>query len=78
VRGQFGHVEGQITIDGTDVTRSSVRVNIDVSAINAGESALDADLKGAGFLDIEHFPSATFVSTSVARAMQKTLKSQEI
>jgi polyisoprenoid-binding protein YceI len=65
VRGHFGNVDGSIQIDSADVIKSSVKVTVDVTTVDTGVTARDGDLKGAGFFDVEHFPKATFVSTSV-------------
>jgi polyisoprenoid-binding protein YceI len=67
VRGRFGSVDGRVEIDSADIAKSSVRVTVDVSTIDTGEAARDADLKSIGFFDVEHFPTATFVSNSVTQ-----------
>jgi polyisoprenoid-binding protein YceI len=67
VRGHFGNIGGTIQINDSDITKSVVNVTVDVSTIDTGEPARDRDLKSANFFDVEHFPAATFVSTSIAR-----------
>jgi polyisoprenoid-binding protein YceI len=67
VHGRFGNVGGSITINDADVTKSTVNVTIDVTAVDTGQTARDNDLKSANFFDVAQFPAATFVSTSVAR-----------
>jgi polyisoprenoid-binding protein YceI len=67
VHGRFNNIGGSITINEADVTKSSVNVTIDVTTVDTGQSARDNDLKGATFFDVSQFPTATFVSTSVAK-----------
>lgn len=67
VHGRFNNIGGSITINEADVTKSSVNVTIDVTTVDTGQSARDNDLKGATFFDVAQFPTATFVSTGVAR-----------
>lgn len=68
VRGSFGNIGGTIVINDSDVTKSTVNVTIDVTTIDTGVSGRDADLKSAGMFDAAKYPTATFVSTSVATA----------
>jgi polyisoprenoid-binding protein YceI len=68
VRGHFGNIGGTIVVNEADVTKSIVNVTIDVNTIDTGVAARDGDLKGANFFDVAQFPTATFVSTSVAKS----------
>jgi polyisoprenoid-binding protein YceI len=68
VHGRFGNLGGQITWDDTDITKSSVNVTIDVATVDTGNESRDTDLKSAGYFDVKQFPTATFVSTSVAKS----------
>jgi polyisoprenoid-binding protein YceI len=67
VRGHFGNLGGSVTVNESDTALSAVNVTIDVTTVDTGVAARDADLKGANFFDAAHFPTATFVSTSVAK-----------
>lgn len=67
VHGRFGNIGGAITWDESDVTKSTVNVTIDVTSVDTGVSGRDADLKSSNFFDVAQFPTATFVSTSVAK-----------
>jgi polyisoprenoid-binding protein YceI len=67
VHGRFGVSGGQIQWNETDITKSTVNVTIDVASIDTGVSARDTDLKSSGMFDVAQFPTATFVSTSVAK-----------
>jgi polyisoprenoid-binding protein YceI len=65
VRGSFTGVTGTITLDETDLGRSSVNVEIDAASIDTHDAQRDAHLRTADFLDVERFPTITFRSTSV-------------
>ena len=67
VHGHFGNIGGTIVLNESDIAKSTVNVTIDVSTIDTGVSSRDTDLKGANFFDIAQFPTANFVSTSVAK-----------
>ena len=67
VHGRFGVSGGQIQWNEADITKSTVNVTIDVASIDTGVSARDTDLKSSGMFDVAQFPTATFVSTSVAK-----------
>lgn len=68
VRGHFGNIGGSIVLNEADITKSTVNVTIDVTTVDTGVSHRDDDLKGANFFDVAQFPTATFVSTSVAKS----------
>jgi polyisoprenoid-binding protein YceI len=63
VRGTFGTFSGAVTVaeDGTP----SVSAEIEVASVHSGNEQRDAHLKAADFFDVEKYPTATFVSTSV-------------
>jgi polyisoprenoid-binding protein YceI len=65
VRGEFGHLSGQVVIDDVDVTRSSVDVSIDVSTINTHDAKRDEHLRSPDFFDVAKFPTITFKSKRV-------------
>jgi len=67
VHGRFGIADGKITFDEADATKSSVTVTIDVSSVDTGVAARDKDLKSDHFFDVATYPTATFVSTNVAK-----------
>ncbi len=68
VRGHFGNIGGTLIYNGSDVTKSTVNVTIDINTVDTGNSARDNHLKTDSFFDAAKFPTATFVSTSVSRA----------
>ena len=67
VHGHFGNIGGTITWNEADITKSSVNITIDVTTVDTGVSRRDTDLKSANYFDVAQFPTATFVSTSVAK-----------
>ncbi|HEV7206689.1 MAG TPA: YceI family protein [Jatrophihabitans sp.] len=66
VRGNFNEFEGATTIDGTDPSKSSVSVTAQVASIDTRNSMRDDHLRTNDFLDVEKFPTISFVSTSIA------------
>jgi polyisoprenoid-binding protein YceI len=68
VRGRFGNIGGTIVLNEADITKSSVNVTIDMTTVDTGVGQRDGDLKSANFFDVAQFPTATFVSTSVAKS----------
>jgi len=67
VHGHFGNIGGKIVLNDADITKSTVNVTIDVTSVDTGNSMRDNDIKGAGMFDVEHFPTASFTSTSVSK-----------
>jgi len=67
VRGHFGNIGGTIVLNESDVTKSSVNVTIDLTTVDTGVAPRDADLKSPNFFDVAQFPTATFVSSGVAK-----------
>ena len=68
VHGRFGNIGGSIVLNEADTSKSTVNVTIDVSTVDTGVAARDNDLKSANFFNVAQFPTATFVSTNVARS----------
>lgn len=66
VRGNFAEYTGSFTIDGENLANSSAELTISVASIETKTADRDAHLKSADFLDVENFPTLTFVSTAVA------------
>lgn len=68
VRGHFGNIGGAVTINDSDITKSTVNVTIDVTTADTGVAPRDSDIKSANFFDVAQFPTATFVSSNVTKA----------
>jgi polyisoprenoid-binding protein YceI len=67
VKGQFTSLQGALTLDETDVTRSRIEATIDATSIHTRDPQRDAHLKSPDFFDTEHFPTLSFTSTRIAR-----------
>jgi polyisoprenoid-binding protein YceI len=67
VRGHFGNIGGTIVLDESDITKSTVKVTIDVTTVDTGVARRDGDLKSPNFFDVAQYPTATFVSTAVVK-----------
>ena len=65
VTGRFSNVSGTIVYDPSELSKSSVTASIDATTIDTNEEKRDQHLKGPDFLDIEKFPTMTFISTKV-------------
>jgi len=74
VRGAFSKVNGTIVLDDKDITKSTVDVTIDVSAVDTREPARDNDLRSDHFFDVAHYPTMTFKSRKVEQLAPGKLK----
>ena len=74
VRGAFSKLDGTMTLDDTDITKSSVDVTIDVSTVDTREPDRDKDLRSERFFDVAHYPSMTFKSKKVEQVAPGKLK----
>ncbi|MEO5565180.1 MAG: YceI family protein [Luteimonas sp.] len=61
----FAGTTGTIVYDPDAPAQSSVEVTLPMSAIDSFVPKLDEHLKSADFFDVQHYPVATFKSTSV-------------
>lgn len=66
VRGSFTAYEGGFTIDAANIGASSANLTIQAASISTGSADRDGHLISPDFLDVENFPTLTFVSTSAA------------
>jgi polyisoprenoid-binding protein YceI len=65
VRGHFTEVTAAGTIEPEDPKADSIDISINTASIRTNNAARDNDVRGANFLDVEHFPTITFKSTSI-------------
>jgi polyisoprenoid-binding protein YceI len=63
VKGRFTEVDGIVTVDEADPSRSQADITIKTASIDTREAQRDAHLKSADFFDVEQFPAITFRST---------------
>lgn len=68
VRGSFNEFEGSAVIDGTDPSKSSATVTLQVASIDTRNEQRDGHLRTNDFLDAEKYPQITFVSTGIAHS----------
>jgi polyisoprenoid-binding protein YceI len=73
VRGELGQISGQVVIDDSDLTRSSVEATIDATAINTRDEKRDAHLRSPDFFDTATYPTITFKSKRVQVARSGNL-----
>ena len=66
VHGKFTNVNGSVTIDDKDFTKSSVDATVDVTTVDTGVAKRDAHLKSPDFFDVAKFPAMTFVSKKIS------------
>jgi polyisoprenoid-binding protein YceI len=65
VRGRFTKFTGNIELDESDPSRSTVEATIDASSIDTGTAQRDDHLRSADFFDVERFPEIRFRSTRI-------------
>jgi len=64
VRGGFSDVTGTLVLDGANPSASTATVTIMAASLDTKNAERDGHLKSAEFLNVEQFPTITFVSTS--------------
>lgn len=74
VRGELGKVNGTLTLDDKDVTKSKVEATIDVAGLDTREPKRDDDLRSPNFFDVAKYPTISFTSTKVEKAGKDGLK----
>lgn len=63
--GQFTDVSGELALDPREPGKSALSVRIGTGSANALDERLNAHMKKPEFFDVDKFPQANFVSTSV-------------
>ncbi len=72
VQGEFTKVSGTITIDDSDITKSTVDVTIPADTVYTRVAMRDNDLKSEHFLDVAQYPTITFKSTKITKTGDDT------
>jgi polyisoprenoid-binding protein YceI len=67
VKGQFAKVSGILTLDESDLTKSSVEAVIEAASIETRDAQRDAHLKSPDFLHVEKFPTLSLKSTRISQ-----------
>lgn len=67
VKGRFGQIEGEVSVDSANLTQASFNITVDMSSIDTRDENRDAHLKSADFFDVEQYPTMTFRSKAVTK-----------
>ena len=65
VRGAFNEVEGKITVDMEDLSKSGVEITIKVASIDTRNADRDQHLRTNDFFDAPKYPNIVFRSTRI-------------
>jgi polyisoprenoid-binding protein YceI len=68
VRGAFTKVSGTAKYDPADASKASLDANIDASSVDTRVNMRDNDLRSPNFLDVQKYPTITFVSKQAKSA----------
>jgi polyisoprenoid-binding protein YceI len=66
VSGRFPAWTGEIVLDPSSPAAARIDIRIDARAVSANNRDVDSLMKGPNFLDVQKFPEARFVSTSIS------------
>ena len=69
---QFANFDASLQLDGNDMSQSRVSVTIDATSVDSAVPALDDDLKGTDFFDVENHPEITFQSTAYEESSESS------
>jgi polyisoprenoid-binding protein YceI len=72
LHGRFGAVEGTLTIDEDEPSRSTVSASIDVTTIVTGIHLRDAHLRSSQFFHASRYPKVTFRSKAVEQESENS------
>jgi polyisoprenoid-binding protein YceI len=72
--GHFRRFEGRISIDFEHPDRSGVAFHVQSQSVDVGSSSFDDYLRSLAFLDATRFPSIDFVSNSVEKINDHTVR----
>jgi len=67
IQGRFSKPVGSIHADAKNVSRSSVKINIEAASIDTAVAPRDAHLRSPDFFDVAKYPEVTFVSKSIRK-----------
>jgi polyisoprenoid-binding protein YceI len=72
--GQFRQFAGRISVDLDHPDRSSVAFHVQSQSVDVGSPSFDDYMRSAAFLDAAHYPSIDFVSKSVEKVGDHTVR----
>jgi polyisoprenoid-binding protein YceI len=72
--GQFRQFAGRISVDLDHPDRSSVAFHVQSQSVDVGSPSFDDYMRSAAFLDSAHYPSIDFVSKSVEKLGDHTVR----
>ena len=72
--GRFHRFDGRISVDFERPERSAVAFHVLSASVDVGSAPFSDYVKSAAFLDADHHPSIDFVSTSVERIDERTVR----
>jgi polyisoprenoid-binding protein YceI len=67
VRGSFTTFTAEVHLDENNVANSTAKIEIEAASIDTGNADRDAHVRNSDFLEIEKYPTITFVSTGAER-----------
>jgi polyisoprenoid-binding protein YceI len=65
VKGHFSKVSGELSLDESNISNSSVQASIEAASIETRDDQRDAHLKSADFFDVEKYPLISFKSDKI-------------
>ena len=65
VKGHFSKVSGELSLDESNISNSSVQASIEAASILTRDDQRDAHLKSADFFDVEKYPLISFKSDKI-------------
>jgi polyisoprenoid-binding protein YceI len=74
VKGSFTDFSGTIQYDSTDISKSSVEIDIKAYSVTTGSEGRDRHLKSPDFFAVDSFPGLTFKSTKVTKVTDRTFE----
>lgn len=65
VNGRFPNWTGEIVLDPASIAAARIDIKIETRPVTTNNRDVDSLMKGGNFLDVQKFPEARFVSTSI-------------
>ena len=72
--GSIRKISGEFILDATDASKSSIKLDLDVSSLDTNEAKRDEHLRGPDFFNVKQFPKATFASKTVVQGKDRTFE----